>query len=611
MLVIHNKTYLIKRDTVLVIPSSVKYSVKKNRGDVFFGNLEQSVTKRKWTRELHNIVIAPKRNNGNADSLKTSFSENQFINYSGRPIRHIRIKQIDVFGPTVFDTTRTPKSWIERTGNKIHFTSKEYLIMKSLLFKKGDYLSPETFSDNERILRALPYLEDAYISVHSAGELSDSVDVTIITKDLWAEAFNIQIDNIYSGQVQLWNRNILGFGHEMQNNIPWDSRKKSTIGYNGHYKVNNIAGTFIKGNFSYLNSFNTESFALNLDRGFFTPNIKYAGGLSLENTNTLTYFKVDTAFSDVPLKYNRYDGWIGRSVSINNHDGFTKLRQNITFSARISHNLYTERPNISKDTYYQFQNKTLLLGTISYERQSFFKSNLIYNFGRTEDIPVGGQVQFTLGVENNEFFTRKYLSTNIKAGKFLGNIGYLYTSFAIGGFITKQNELEQGAIAASANYFSNIFTFRRFNFRQFINTSFTNGINRFSTELITINKQYGIAGFSNDYVTGNQRFNMHWETVCFTPWYFYDFRFVLFAFANHSWIKQNSSPLFGRWPYTGIGLGIRIRNERLVFNTIQIRFTLYPNIPANSQSQFFEMSGEPLLNPPTFAPQAPELLEYR
>ena len=611
VLIIHDKTYLVKRDTVLVIPSSVKYSIKRNRGDLFYSNLEQRVTKRKWTRELHNIIITTNHKTVNSDSLKTSLAVNQFVTYSGRPIRHIKIKQLDVFGPTILDTTRYPKSWIERTGNKMHFTSKKYLIVNNLLFKEGDHVTPETLADNERILRGLPYLEDAFISVHSAGELNDSVDVLVITKDVWSEAFNIQVNNISTGRFQFWDRNIFGFGHEVQNNIPWDSRKHQIIGYDGNYKINNIAGTFINAKFLYLNSFNSESIGLSLDRNFITPNIKYAGGFLIENTNTKTYFNEDTAFRDIPLKYNKYDGWIGRSFAISNHNSFSKLRQNITFLARISHDRFIKRPKITEDSYYQFQNKTIVLGTISYARQSFFKSNLIYNFGRTEDIPVGTQVQFTFGIENNEFFRRKYYSNNIKFGKFLGNFGYVYNAFAIGGFVNNANKPEQAVFEASTNYFTNLFTIGRFHFRQFVNLSYTRGIHRYSNEYLTINREFGITGFMNDSVTGSRRFNIHWETVSFTPWYVYDFRFVLFAFADHSWIKQNGGSIFDRWPYTGIGFGIRIRNERLVFNTIQIRFTIYPNIPLNSKSEFFEMSGEPLLNPPTFAPKAPELLKYQ
>jgi hypothetical protein len=596
---------------MLVIPHSVRYAVKENKGDLFFSNLEEQVTKRKWTRELHNVIVVPNHKPINSDSLKTSLAVSQFISYAGRPIRHIKIRQLDVFGPTILDTSRIARSWIERTGNKMHFTSKQYLITNNLLFKEGDHVMPETLADNERILRGLPYLEDAFISVHSAGELNDSVDVVVITKDVWSKAFNIQVKDVYSGRFQFWDRNIFGFGQELQNNLPWDSRKHQIVGYEGNYKINNIAGSFVNGNISYLNSFNTESVGLSLDRGFITPNTKYAGGFLIENMKTRTPFKEDTSLRDIPLKYTKYDSWIGRSFVINNHDGFSKLRQNVTFLARISHERFSERPTITENSYYQFQSKTLILGTISYERQSFFKSNLIYNFGRTEDIPVGAQLQLTAGIEDNEFFRRKYFSNSIKVGKFFGNFGYAMTSLAIGGFVNKSNKPEQAVFQASTNYFSNIFTIRRFNFRQFVNLSYTRGINRFSNEHLTINNEYGIAGFMNDSTFGNRRFNMHWETVSFTPWYIYDFRFVLFAFADHSWIKKNDGSLFGNWPYTGFGFGVRIRNERLVFNTIQIRFTFYPNIPPNSQKESFEMSGEPLLNPPSFAPKAPDLLDYR
>jgi hypothetical protein len=218
MLEIHNKVYLIMRDTVFVIPASVKYSVKANKGDLFYSNLEKRLDKRKWTKELHNVIIAPNHKNNSIDSLTTSPATNQFILYEGRPIRHIKLQQLDVFGPTILNPSGSAGSWVERTGNKLHFKSKKYLINNNLLFKEGDLVDTENLADNERVLRALPYLEDALIKIQTVGELNDSVDVMVITKDVWSKAFDIDVNNIYSGKVLLWDRNILGFGHESVHN---------------------------------------------------------------------------------------------------------------------------------------------------------------------------------------------------------------------------------------------------------------------------------------------------------------------------------------------------------------------------------------------------------
>jgi hypothetical protein len=606
---LHSK-YTILSDTVITIPSNIKYEIWPSKSDAFFNKLAQKADRRLWTRELHNIIVSRQSNPVNNDTLKTSSSLLPFVFYTGKPIRNIQIKRLDVFGPTINDTSRTAINWIERVGNKLHFQSKEYLIRYSLLFKAGDLIDPTILADNERVLRGLPYLEDAKILVKPAGELSDSADILVIVKDVWSKAFDIKIDNVYSGQFQMWDRNIFGLGQEIQNNIHWNTHEMPSTGYDGAYLINNIFGSFISGKLFYYNSFHNESHGITLERSFFTPNIKYAGGASFYNTQKLALAPNDTSKTPILIKYNYFDVWAGRSFLLK-RNGFTKMRQNLTISNRIIRNYFYERPEVKEKTNYFFQNKTLFLGAISYSRHSYFKSNYIYSFGRTEDIPLGNEIALTLGAENNEFFKRMYAAYKIAGGTFLGNLGYLYSSVNMGSFFLKPHKPEQALLNVKFNYFTPLLVIKKIKARQFLNINYTAGFERFKNEYLTINNNAGISGLVNDSLFGNHRLNMHWETVFFTPWIFYDFRFVLFAFADHSWLAKSSKNLLDTFPYTGIGLGIRIRNERLVFNTIQIRFSFFPRTPIGSRTNAILISGEPLLNPPNFLSQAPNVTPYQ
>ena len=604
----HDKSYVFKSDTILILPSSLKYEIKPSKSEAFFNKLAQNADRNLLTRELHNIIINNRSKTRINDTLKTSASILPYIYNTGKQIKRIQIRQLDVFGPTIDDTGRVAQSWIEQTGNKLHFKTKEYLIRNSLLFKEGDFVDPVVLADNERVLRNLSYLEDARIIVNSID--NETADVLVLVKDVWPTAFNISVDNVYSGQFEVWNRNILGFGQEFQSNLLWNTHKAPTTGTENYYTINNISRTFISGKIFYNNSFQNESYGLQLQRSFFTPNIKYAGGFTLSNTHSQDLFKIDTSNIYYPVSYNTFNLWAGRSFLIH-RSGFAKTRHNLTFTAGVNRNQFFERPEISKFSYYDYQNKTLLLGSISYSRHSYFKSNFIYNFGRTEDIPVGSGVGVTLGKEMNEFFNRSYAAVNLSAGTFAGNWGYFYSSFNIGSFFLNTGKIEQGALVAQFNYFSPLVILKNFRFRQFINANYTAGKNRFSNEHLLINEHYGLSGFMNDSVYGTKRFNMHWETDCFTPWTLYDFRFVLFLFADHSWLVNDRERIFAKLPYTAFGIGVRIRNERLVFNTIQIGLTFYPNIPSGSKTRTLEISGEPLLNPPNFLPTAPSLITYK
>lgn len=604
-------TYTFKADTVLILPSSLVYEIVPSKSEAFFNRIAQTADKRRWTHELHNIIITTPNSSNKLDSVKTSASVLPYVDHTGFPIRKIIIKQLDVFGPTINDTNRVARSWIERTGNKLHFRTKKRFIQNSLLFKEGDYVDPIVLADNERILRGLPYLEDARIIVNSSGIVNDSADIMVLVKDVWSTAFNIDVENVYSGRFDIWDKNIFGLGHEIQSGILWKTNDIPSTGVQNSYTINNISNTFISGKLFYNNSFHDESYGIKLQRDFFTPNIKYAGGLSWSNLQSRVLFKVDTLNIYQPIQYNSFNFWAGRSFQIK-RSGFAKMRHNFTLTGGLMRNQFFERPQISETSYYNLQSKTLLLASASYSNHSYFKSNFIYNFGRTEDIPIGSEISVTVGKEINEFANRSYAASKLSLGTFIGNVGYFYTSLNFGSFFLKDGKLEQGVITSQFQYFSPLVLLKRYKFRQFVNFIVTSGINRFSNEYLTLNHTNGgISGFVNDSVYGTQRLNMHWETTCFTPWEFYDFRCVLFAFADHSWLANSSAKLLSKLPYTGIGLGIRIRNERLVFNTIQIGFTIYPNIPSGSKTKTFEISGEPLLNSPNFLPQSPGLIPYQ
>ncbi|HEX2934330.1 MAG TPA: hypothetical protein VHO72_03160 [Bacteroidales bacterium] len=607
-LVIDRKNIPIENDTVIIVPRNKKYKII-TKDERFYQNLKNKVKNNFWLNELHNIIIINPSAKEKKDTTKTIPSIHEFIPYHRKPIRNISIKLLQVFGPTINDTSLVATSSLEKLGNKLHIPTKQFVIKKNLLFKSGDLINPSVLADNERLLRSLPFIEDAKIEIQRCKKCKDSVDVVVIVKDVWSRAFNLKLENVSTGRLDLWDRNVLGFGHEIQNSILWDSKKRPGLGYEGVYRINNIENTFINGNLTYYNRFKTKLIGVNLDRKFYTAGTKYAGGLSIENAKTEFSYRTSDSLYYTPVKYTHFDVWVGRSFLLNRRNTIFNSTKNITFSLKLETNHFIERPFITSNSYYSLHNKKTLLFSTTYTQQAFFKSNYIYNFGRTEDIPVGGAINFTLGKEFSEFTDRNYADFTLSSGKYFGKAGYFQTSFTLGSFFNEK-EHEQGIIKLNINYFSNLFIFGRFFFRQFVNFDFTQGIHRFDYEYLTINESNGIRGFKNDSVIGNRRIKMSWETVCFTPWKLYDFKMVMFLFADHTWIKPNNQKLFDWHPYTGIGFGFRFRNEHLVFNIIQIKFTFYPNIPSGSETRFLRVSGESTLSPPNFSPQAPDVATF-
>jgi hypothetical protein len=101
------------------------------------------------------------------------------------------------------------------------------------------------------------------------------------------------------------------------------------------------------------------------------------------------------------------------------------------------------------------------------------------------------------------------------------------------------------------------------------------------------------------------------ESVLFSPVNLYGFRFAFFGFTDFSFLSGTNEILGNGYAISSIGVGIRIRNDNLVFNTLQIRIGYFPNPPSYSTISPFNISGEQLLRPANFEPGPPSVIPYK
>ncbi|MBN2215504.1 MAG: hypothetical protein JW723_14820 [Bacteroidales bacterium] len=578
------------------------------RTDQFYDTLRNRARKRRITREILDLIVT----RSSSDTGKIAMvSETPFIEYDDKIIRSIIFRQLDVFGTSVEDTTRHAKRLYEKTGNKLHIHTSENILRKNLLVRPGERLDAYTLADNERIIRALPYIHDVKFLVKTVDQSPDSVDIIVLTKDLWATGFGLEISDIGKGRLAIWNRNMFGSGHEDQNTFFWDDEEKPLIGYEEIYRINNIAGSFINSEFRFKIKHGTQQYLADFQRSFFTPDIKYAGGLHFENKNTAEDIElIDTTLIKIPYTVSNYDFWIGRSYHLKQDRLFFRERSNLMIAGRIFSVYYHDRPEVSEDYLYLFHNRIQFIGSAAISNQGFYKSRLVYRFGKTEDIPYGYLVQLTGGFEVNEFKNRPYLGISASNGIYLKKRGgYFYNKFEMGGFF-ENGSVEQGTIGLTTKYFTPLFSYNRYHVRYFLSFNYKTGIHRSREEYITLKNNEVLEGLKSDMLKGIQRMTLHFETVSFTPYYLIGFRFVLFGFVDLGLIGPGGRMIFDNTLYSGIGMGIRLRNERLVFNTLQIRLAFYPYPPEDSEWYFIQASGEEQLKMEQFYISDPKFIEY-
>ncbi len=255
----------------------------------------------------------------------------------------------------------------------------------------------------------------------------------------------------------------------------------------------------------------------------------------------------------------------------------------------------------------------MFLGSAAYSVQKYYKTNLIYGYGRTEIFHMEDFSEITVGREYNEFNSfkkRTYLATEVSMGMSSKNLGYFYSSAGLATYLNGV-QARQGVLSLRLKYFSNLVTLGRGHVRNFLNAEYIRGFDRNTDEHLNFNNDNGFSGFKNDSVKGNQKLSFSLESVVFSPVDLYGFRFAFFGFADFSYLSGTNEVIGNGYNLSGIGLGIRVRNDNMVFNTFQIRLGFFPNPPQYSVINHLTISGEQLLSPNNFDSGPPSIIPYR
>jgi hypothetical protein len=565
----------------------------------FFDSLRLRASRKLITRKLYDFLIV---SNQGAPRKEISGSSDQVYQaYSGRRIRKIEIQRLNVFGTNINSPLAYNPDKIEKFINATHINTNERIIRKNLLFREKDTISPLIISDNERLIRQLPFIDDARIIIVPVSE--SEADVVIITKDVYSLGAAADIRSFDRWSTMLFDKNIFGVGHEVRLELSADDEKPDNPGIGMKYNINNLFSSFANLNLFYFDGLGEKTYGFNMERRFISAATKYGGGISIRHVNT--YEDLDSLAFPEPSRYNLQDYWFGRSFLID-PENVSRIMMGI----RYTNNNVFDRPFILPDSYYYLQDYSLLLGSISFSMQRFYKTNLLYSYGRTEDIPYGGMLNVTAGRELNEFKQRYYTGILLSIGRSVPSLGYFYSSAGVSAFLNQGNT-EQGLLHLRAMFFSNLNYLGSSRIRGFVKIDYTRGFDRYTDENLMFIREDGFSGFSSDSARGQQRLAINLESVLFSPKNYYGFKFAFFGFADLGLLFGTNEIVKEGQALSSIGIGVRIRNDNLVLNTFQLRLGYFPNLPPWSSATNLLLSGEKVLRPYNFEPGPPSILPYR
>lgn len=578
-------TFTATADTVLVLPRGTECVVKtpaELRSDAFYDSLRAQSERSSVRKALFGALVKESRPSGPETEIIKS--ETPFLPFEGKTIRSVRIKKVATWAGSVEDTTIAATSSFARVINGLHTHTRDAVLEKNLRFAAGDTLDAYVMADNERLLRRLPYIEDAKIYVAPSPGDSQSADVVVVTKDLFPWGVGGSANSVNSFNARLFNLNVFGMGHEVSYRYFHNAKESPSSGHEVRYFVENIRRTFTSGQVLYANRWDIEQARLTLSKRFLTPETRWGGGLDVGVVRTTREEDRDTVTVEVPYQYNLQDFWVGRSVVV----GDPRERRNVVLSFRFRRDEFMRRPEVSPDSNEFYHDRRIGLARLTFMRVNYLKTSLIRAFGTPEDVPYGYVFHITSGLQDGEFKSRPYLGVELGLGAYRDGLGYLSWSVGYGGFLDNL-ALEQGVFTTEAFYFSELATRGRYHFRQLARLIYTVGIDRLDYETIDIDNE--IRGLSGARVSqGDIALNL--ESVAFTPWDWYRFRFALYGYGDFGFIDLNDRVIKDANFYGTLGVGCRIRNESLVLSTVNIQIGYLLKRPEGSDPWYIDISTE-------------------
>ncbi len=506
--------------------------------------------------------------------------------YAGKRINSITIEQHN-FLSSIDSKESNIKDIFSKIGNKLQSNSKKRAIRENIFFKEWDVFDPSIIAYNEKWLRDLSYIQDAKILALITPYDTNQVDVIVVTKDLFSYGGEILINNKDAYAAKLNNINFLGTGNSIQviQNFENQRSPKSGLGYD--FGLSNFLGTFISinagvnqfGNNISNNVLSARKNYISVQRPILHPNSKWLCGMEYLETENENVFpgKWDTIF-DQQLNYNlkHKDIWIGyqltkqsKRIKLNEYKQFIQYRYlENDFRARpIDYLLQLDR---------NYQNLKANFLSFTLVRQSVYRTRYLYGLGRYEDLPIGQSLTWTTGYSQIEKDRSAYLGFKFEQYKLSKKENYNHVIANIAtSYINKS--LQDIRFLSSLEQFSKLkYLNNGLGYRQILNLSFTQTLKNKYNEALRINSIFGIPQLNREQIKGGTRLSANWETVLYNNRAIWGFKSAPFVFGNLTYIRAVGNPILKGDIYTAIGSGMRIRNENLIFGTIELKGFYFP-----------------------------------
>lgn len=444
-----------------------------------------------------------------------------------------------------------------RLANRLHISTRPYVIAQQLLFKRGERYSQRLLTESERILRGNRFLYDA--SVKPVAYHDGQVDVAVVTRDVWTLNPGISFGrhggrNSYGFEIE--ELNILGTGTSLTLSRKSGIDRDTTL---LQFKDPHLLGSWANLDLKYAANSDGHRRGFSLDRPFYALDTRWASGVTVLDDDrieplydlgrTLAKFRERQKFGETYWGWSRGldDGWVRR------------------WSAGLTYDdkQFDAAPGWSGLTLLPADRK-LVYPWIGFDliQDDFARYRNHDQIGRTEDFYLGARFGMRLGWADPGLGSdRNALLFSASAGHGFGESerSTLVMSGAVDGRL-ENGMLRNTVFDAALRYYDKQSQRRLF----FTTLNVSAGRNLDLDNPILLGGDNGLRGYPLRYQSGTASALLTLEQRYFTDWYplrLFRIGGALFFDVGRTWGSTAASTPSQGW-LKDIGIGLRIGNTR-------------------------------------------------
>jgi len=579
ILVLPDTAYFGVNDSVITVEEGTNYDLIKNflvRKPSYYKKKPHKIESAKRLNDKYGRILMGQIFS-KQEELPEEFNpaDNYYSIYQDRVVKSIEIERVAVLDGNVFDTLNVESSNAGRFLNSTYSPTKERVIRNNLRFKENDVINPRIFSDNERLLRELSYIEDARISVEPVENSLDSVVVLVVVKDRYPMGIGGDINDYNAFEIEPYSRNFMGWGHSIGAILEFDGSTDDKFGYGAYYGIDNIARTFINGELRFNRGLDQNLLSINLVKPFTTTYTRFGGEAIYEKHTEKVRerrFVIDSLYApDDKYSSNLFDIWMGYSFVFQHKDKYPFLN----LAGRFYDEEFTALPDEDLEYNYLFHDNRILLASLSFQQVSYVKTSKLVQYGTIEDIPTGVNASLTGGWQRTSFVDRPYAGARLNYAIYFQNAG-IFTTSADFGFFHYQSDFEDVISALKLAYASPLADIGNFELRNLFQISY-NAVSNPRYLIPVLYTDYLMAREGTDGFHGNENFVLNYHPIFYIKNNLWGFRFSVDPLINIGWVNRAIYDDNNWDSYSMLGINLSTKNESLIIPAMHLQFAYYVN----------------------------------